>query len=62
MCPRRSGSDFRNKTVAKAKVSHILRPGSAKDVEFRMSKVTIVYYSFVIPKNISVKKKDISQI
>jgi hypothetical protein len=30
--------------VAQAKVSHILRPGSDKDVESRMSKVTTVYY------------------
>jgi hypothetical protein len=36
---RRSGSDFRVKAVAKAKVSHILRPGSAY-VESHMSKVT----------------------
>jgi hypothetical protein len=28
--------------VAQAKLSHILRP--AKDVEYRMSKVTIVYF------------------
>jgi hypothetical protein len=62
LCPRRSGSDLRVKTVAKVKVSHIFRPESAKDVESRMSKVTTVYYGFVIPKNKCVKKNDNASI
>jgi hypothetical protein len=39
-----------------------LKPGSASDVEYRMLKVTKVYYGFVIPKNKCVKKRGTSKL
>jgi hypothetical protein len=41
---------------AVGRCSRVLRPGFALNVQYHMSKVTILHHGFVIPKNICVRK------